>query len=165
VADPRPGVSQSDLQKQFDLSSQIAQSITQLHTAVNQIRKLRADMNDVRKRIGDSPKTKPVLEAMDNLEKKMGPIEAELIQVKLKSSEGNLRYPNMLNEEFDTLSHTVDGADNAPTEPELKVYQDLNAKLQKQLELWRAVMSEDVPALNQLIQRSDIPAVNIATAE
>ena len=165
VNDPRPAVSQEDLRKQYELSSAIARSVTQLHTAVNQIRKLRADMNDVRKRIGDSPKTKSVLDAMDALEKKMAPIEQELIQVKMKSSEGNLRYPNMLNEQFDTLSHTVDGADGAPTEPELTVYQGLNARLQKQLQLWQAVMNEDVPALNQLIQKSDIPAINIAAAE
>jgi hypothetical protein len=122
-------------------------------------------MGEVRKRIGDSPRTKPVLDAMDALDKKMTPVEGELIQVKMKSSEGNLRYPNMLNEQFDTLSHTVDSADNAPTEPEQKVYQELNARLEKQLALWQAVMKEDVPALNQLIQKADIPAVNIAAAE
>ena len=119
-------------------------------------------MEDVHKRIGDSPKSKPVIDAMEQLEKKIAPVEQQLTQVKMKSSEGNLRYPNMLNEQFDSLSHTVDNADNAPTEPEQKTYQDLNARLQKQLAAWQAIMKEDVPALNQLIQKADIPAINIA---
>ncbi|PYX83550.1 MAG: hypothetical protein DMG68_22105 [Acidobacteria bacterium] len=122
-------------------------------------------MEDAHKRIGDTPKSKPVIDAMSALEKKIAPVEQELIQVKMKSSEGNLRYPNMLNEQFDSLSHTVDNADNAPTDQQQKVYEGLNAKLQKQVAQWQAIMKEDVPALNQLIQKADIPAINMASVQ
>ena len=162
--DPRLKLNEADLAKQFELSRKIADSITQLHEAVNQIRTLRSDMQTVKARIGGDGKHKELLDAMEQLDKKMSPVEEELTQVKLKSSEGNLRYPNKLNEQFDSLSHTVDQADNAPSQPEQQVYDMLNAKLQQQLAAWKQVATADVPALNQLIQKADIPAVSVRSA-
>ena len=162
--DPRLKLNEADLAKQFELSRKIADSITQLHEAVNQIRTLRSDMQTVKARIGGDGKHKELLDAMEQLDKKMSPVEEELTQVKLKSSEGNLRYPNKLNEQFDSLSHTVDQADNAPSQPEQQVYDMLNAKLQQQLAAWKQVAAADVPALNQLIQKADIPAVSVRSA-
>jgi len=44
-----------------------------------------------------------------------GTIEEQLIQVNMKASEDNLRYPNRLNEQYDTFIATVDADDVAPT--------------------------------------------------
>jgi photosystem II stability/assembly factor-like uncharacterized protein len=163
--DPRVSASPVDMQKQFDLSMKITQDITQLHKSVNQIRGVRSRMETVRTELGTSAQAKPVLDAMDQLEKKMAPIEQELIQVKMKSSEGNLRYPNMLNEQYESLRQTVEGADTAPSQPEIEVFNRLHGELETQVAKWNEVARQDVPALNDVIRKQNIPAVTVETGE
>ena len=161
IQDPRAQVSADDLRKQFELSRDIANSINQLHEAVNQIRSLRESMESLKGRLGSDDKQKAVADAIEKLEAKIAPIEQELIQVKMKSSEGNLRYPNMLDEQFDSLSHTVDNADSAPTAAETQIYQFLNGRLQTQLAKWREVSASDVAALNDMVSKAGVPALTL----
>src|SRR5439155_22694362 len=91
---------QADLQREFELAMKIRDRNNELHTAVNQIRELRTELMTLKKWSGESAQTKQVIEAADALDKKMTPIEEILMQVRMKSSEGNLRYPNQLNEHF-----------------------------------------------------------------
>ena len=160
--DPRlKNLTAADLQKEFDLASKISQRNSELHIAVNQIRELRAELNTLKKWAGDNPQAKPVIAAADGLEKKMAPIEQQLIQVNMKSSEGNLRYPNMLNEEFDSLSHVVEYADAAPTQGQYAVYERLTTRLNAQLAAWRELVQRDLPALNELMRKSGVPALTV----
>ncbi|PYV33769.1 MAG: glycosyl hydrolase, partial [Acidobacteria bacterium] len=160
--DPRlKNVTQADLQKEFELAMKIRDRNNELHTAVNQIRELGAELMTLKKWSGESAQAKQVIEAVDALDKKMTPIEEILIQVKMKSSEGNLRYPNQLNEQFDSLSHTVESADAAPTRPQYAVYDLLNGKLQEQLKDLREVLDRDLPALNELMRKTGVPALTV----
>ena len=160
--DPRlKNVTQADLQKEFELAMKIRDRNNELHTAVNQIRELGAELMTLKKWSGESAQAKQVIEAADALDKKMTPIEEILIQVKMKSSEGNLRYPNQLNEQFDSLSHTIEYADAAPTRPQYAVYDFLNGKLQEQLNALREVLDRDLPALNELMRKTGVPALTV----
>ncbi|MGB9105171.1 MAG: hypothetical protein WCC59_10455, partial [Terriglobales bacterium] len=160
--DPRlKNVTQADLQKEFDLAVKIDHSNQELHIAVNQIRELRAELNTLKKWAGESVPAKQVVAAADELNKKMTPIEEKLMQVQMKSSEGNLRYPNQLNEQFDTLSHTIEYADAAPTRPQYAVFDVLNGKLQEQLKALRELLDRDLPALNDLMRKTGVPVLNV----
>ena len=68
----------------------------------------------------------------------------------MKASEDNLRYPNRLNEQYDTFIATVDGDDVRPTEPQLQVFAELHARLSEQLAKWKALEDSQGPALNRL---------------
>ena len=160
--DPRlKNVTQADLQKEFELAVKIAAANQALHTAVNQVRQLRSELDTLKKWAGEGAQAKQVVAAADDLNKKVTPIEENLIQVKMKSSEGNLRYPNQLNEQFDSLSHTIEYADGAPTRPQLAVYDYLNGKLQEQLKALRGVLDRDLPALNELMRKSGVPVLAV----
>jgi len=67
----------------------------------------------------------------------MSRIEEKLIQVNMKGSEANLAFPTELNEAFNSLSHTIEAADTAPTDAQLEVLRTLLAKLDAELENWR----------------------------
>jgi hypothetical protein len=86
------------------------------------------------------------------------------VQVQMKSSEGNLRYPNMLNEAFDTFSHNIEN-DAAPTPAMLAVFDDLNGQLDKQLAAWKQIVSTDLPAVNAKIQGTDVSSIEIINPE
>ena len=160
--DPRTRGAEPALQKQFTLSMQVNDRISQLHQTVNEIRDLRSQIQTLHKRFGDDQRLKPALDAADALDRKMSEVEQQLIQVNMKGSEGNLAFPNMLNERFDSFSHAIDGGDTEPTKPQLDVFQMLNSQLDEQLKKWAQIKSEDVPKVSALIKQADLPPLLIS---
>ena len=159
--DPRTKGAEPALQKQFTLSMQVNDRISQLHQAVNEIRDLKSQIQTLHKRFGDDQRLKPALDAADQLDHKMSEVEQRLVQVNMKGSEGNLAFPNMLNERFDTFSHTIDGGDAEPTKPQLDVFQMLSSQLEEQSKKWTQIKNEDVPKVADLIKQANLPALII----
>ena len=79
----------------------------------------------------------------------------------MKGSEGNLAFPNMLNEALYSLSLTVQAADYGPTQPQYEVYRKLNERLDEQLQKWAQVKSDEVPKVAALIQQLQLPAISL----
>jgi photosystem II stability/assembly factor-like uncharacterized protein len=160
INDPRvKSVKLEDLQKQFELAMQVRNANEDLHRAVNQVRTMRAELKAMHTRFDDDPKMKPLLEQADALDKKMAPVEETLIQVNMKGSEANLAFPNMLNEQFDSLSATVQVGDSAPTRQQYEVFKLLRGQLDQQLTAWKQLVSTDIPAFNQAVKGANIPAL------
>ena len=63
----------------------------------------------------------------------------------MKSSEGNLVFPNMFNERFDTFSHVIDSANMAPTQAQVEVFKMLSEQLDEQLAKWTQIKKDDLP--------------------
>jgi hypothetical protein len=159
--DPRNKGQEAALQKQFTLATQVNDRISQLHLAVNEIRDLRSQIQNLHKRFGDDGRLKPALAAADDLNKKMSEVEQKLIQVNMKGSEANLAFPNMLNERFDTFSHLIETGDKEPTKPQLEVFQMLSSQLDEQLQKWAHLKSDDLPKVSELIKQANLPALII----
>ena len=162
VIDPRNKGQEPALQKQFALAMQVNDRMSQLHQAVNEIRDLRLQIQNLYKRFGDEQRLKPALAAADDLDHKMSEIEQKLIQVNMKGSEANLAFPNMLNEQFDTFSHLIENGDTEPTKPQLDVFQMLSSQLDEQLKKWAQLQAEDVPKVSELIKQADLPGLIIS---
>jgi photosystem II stability/assembly factor-like uncharacterized protein len=159
--DPRTKNSEPVLQKQFALSVQVNDRISQLHQAVNQIRDLKSQIKNLHTRFGEDESLKPALNAADDLEQKMSAVEEQLIQVNMKGSEANLAFPSMLNERFDGFSHSIDTADTEPTKPQLDVFAMLSKELAEQVKKWAQLKNEDVPKVSELIKQANLPALII----
>jgi photosystem II stability/assembly factor-like uncharacterized protein len=165
VIDPRAKGQEPQLQKQFALAVQVNDRISQLHQAVNEIREVKSQIKNLHTRLGDDQRAKPALTAADDLDKKMSEVERQLVQVDMKGSEGNLAFPNMLNERFDTFSHAIEIGDTEPTKPQLEVFQMLSTKLDEQLKKWAQIKTDDVPKVSAAIKQLDLPALIIKPAE
>jgi hypothetical protein len=161
ILDPRVKIDNDGLQQQFDLNLQVRDRISQLHTAINEIRELKTQIKSLHTRFGEDQRVKPALDAADDLTKKMSAVEEELIQVNMKSSEGNLVFPNKLNERFDTFSHYVDGANAAPTQPQYDVFKELSSQLDAQLSKWTQIRNDEVPKISAMISQLNLPALLI----
>jgi len=159
--DPRTKGQEAGLQKQFALSAQVNDRISQLHQAVNEIRDLRSQIQTLHKRFGDDQRLKPALAAADDLDHKMSEVEQKLIQVNMKGSEANLAFRNMLNERFDTFIHTIETGHDEPTKPQLDVFQMLSGQLEEQLKKWAQLKNEDLPKVSELIKQANLPALII----
>ena len=95
----------------------------------------------------------------------MTPVEELLIQVKMKSSEGNLRYPNMLNEQYASFNDLVQGGDGAPTAQQLLVFDELHSRLSAQLSSWQEIVRVEVPALNDLMRKHGVPTLAVGAGQ
>ena len=105
------------------------------------------------------------MEEADDVTKKMSGVEEELIQVNMKSSEGNLVFPNKLNERFDAFSHVIDGANDAPTQPQYEVFKLLSSQLDEQVAKWAQIKKDEVPKISAQIAQLNLPALIIKPAQ
>jgi len=152
-------VAQADLQKQFDLSKQIAGRIDQLHRAINEIRDLKSQVADLHKRAPDSAK-QSMLAVAEQFNSNLSAIEEQLIQVNMKSSEGSLSFPTKLNEAFDSFSQVIDQSDREPTQAQYEVFRALSARLDDQLQKWAQLKENELPKVNDLVKRSNLPMLS-----
>ncbi|MGI8481539.1 MAG: glycosyl hydrolase, partial [Chthoniobacterales bacterium] len=160
--DPRIKDADAAVQKQFELAMQIRDRVSELHQAVNEIRDVKSQIQSLHKKFGEEARAKAALETTDDLNKKILAVEEQLIQVNMKSSEGNLVFPNMLNERFDSFSHVIDGANAAPTQPQYDVFKMLSGQLDEQLKKWTQLKTAEVPKVSTAIKQLDLPALNIS---
>ena len=157
--DPRTKGQEGALPKQFALAMKVNDRMSQLHQAVNEIREIRTQIKSLHSRFGSDERLKAPLSAADDLDKKMSEVEQQLVQVNMKGSEGNLAFPNMLNERFDTFSHVIEAGDTEPTKQHEQVFQMLSAKLDEQLKKWTQIKADDVPKVSGMIKQLDLPAL------
>ncbi len=165
--DPRlqNSVTAADMQKQIELALKVEQDIDALHRAVSQIHELRTNLQSLEKWAGESSSSSEVVSAARALDQKMTPVEGLLMQVKMKSSEGNLGYPNMLNEQYATFNEVVQYVDAAPTAQELLVFDELHSRLSAQLASWQEIVRVDVPALNDLMRKHGVPTLAVGAGQ
>lgn len=95
----------------------------------------------------------------------MAAIEEQLIQVSMKASEDNLRYPNRLNEQYDTFSATVDGDDVRPTQSQQQVFAELHRRLGDQLAKWKSLREADLTALNDQLQHAGMERIAVPAGD
>ena len=159
--DPRIQMSAADLQKQFDLEKQIARRLTSLHNAVNEIRDLRAQLTALGQHYKNVPAWEPLKPVADSLLKKIAAVEEKVMQVKMKSTEGDLRYPTMIDEQLIYLNWSVDGSDAAPTEGQQQLFAKLSAELQEQLNRWDQILSQDLSGFNRAAEKQKISLIDV----
>ena len=159
--DPRMGGSIPDLQKQFDLSLQLRDKVTQTNDAVIRIRDIRKQIDDL---VARTATEKAVVEAGKKLAKDLTAIEEELYQTKNQSNQDPLNYPIKLNNKLAALLGVVQSSDTAPTAQSNQVFEDLATKVNGHLRRLDTLVNQDIPALNKLVRDAAIPAIKLAPA-
>ncbi|MBF8247201.1 MAG: glycosyl hydrolase, BNR repeat-containing protein, partial [Bacteroidetes bacterium] len=156
-----PGVvaSQEDFQAQVELALKIRDKVTAAHKAVNTIRDIKGQIDNLTRRMRGQANEKNVADASKSLKDKLTAVEEEIIQVKIKSSQDALNYPIKLNNKLAALLSSVSGGDARPTKQSYGVFEDLSAKVDIELAKLKQVMDADLPAFNRTVKDADVPAV------
>jgi hypothetical protein len=110
--DPRlAGVTQADLQEQFDLAIKIRDKTSEANDAVSRIREIK---NQARERV-EKAKDSKISTAADALAKKLSVVEEEIYQVRNRSNQDPLNFPITLNNRLAALRRSVETGDASPT--------------------------------------------------
>lgn len=163
--DPRVKTTDREFKSQFDFLMTVRDKVSEAHVAVNTIRDIRKQSEDLVKRLDKHAWKDSVGNSARRLNDRFKKIEEEIIQVKIKSSQDALNYPIRLNDKIATLSGVAASADAAPTKQTYDVYAELSAKLDAQLTLYKALVADDLAAFNGLVKNLDIPAVILKPEE
>jgi len=148
-------------QRQFDLLVRIRDRVTAANDAVKRIRDVKEALDGAatRARAMTGEVGRRIAQQADSIKSRLSVIEAEIYQVKNRSSQDPLNYPIRLNNKIAALAGVVASADAAPTDQSVQVFEQLSAALQVQLDKLKAVLDADIPAFNKLVKDSDVPAV------
>ena len=175
--DPRITAPQQDLQAQFEFLIRIRDRVTAANDAVRRIREIKEQVKVAAERARRLPQAADaagangganggarsgadeVTRAADSLTARLSAVEEEIYQVKNRSNQDPLNYPIKLNNKLAALTGVVSRADVRPTDQSVRVFEELSAALQVQLDRLRAIVDADVPAFNKLVRDVGVPAV------
>ena len=154
-----------DFKEQFDFLIKIRDKISAAHEAVNTIRDIRRQTEDLVKRLEKHPSKKVVADSAKRINDQLKSVEEELVQVKIKSGQDALNYPIRLNDKLASLSNVVGSADSKPTRQSYDVFAELAAKVDAQLARYNRILEAGLAAFNREVKSLDIPAVIVKPPE
>jgi len=159
-ANPVYNISQQDYDEQFNFLISIRDKFTEMLKAIKNIRDIRAQLNGFTDKLGkDCPKD--VKQAADTINKQMTAIEEVLHQTKAKSGQDVLNFPIRLDDKISGLYDFASSGNSAPARQVKEAYAELSAQADLQLNKLKKILSEDVPAFNQLIREKALPLIGV----
>ena len=148
--DPRVQVSQGDLEAQLNLLLQTRDELSRVYDAVNQIQDVRSQLSGLKRRLPENASAKTIVNAADELEKKLVAVREELINLTISANEDSLAYPPQLDARLAYLAMDVGTADSAPTEAEQKQFEKLKRQSGELIGRWEDLQRRDLAAFQKL---------------
>ncbi len=162
--DPRSSATRADLEAQLQFLLEARDKLTETHDAIRRVREVRAQLDDLRKRLRRDEERKPLVEAAKELDKKMTAVEEALYQTKNRSRQDPLNFPIRLNDKLNAVAGSVALGDYRPTAQAVQVKTELTAAIDAELAKLRAIWDGDLARFNALAQEKGVPAVIVPPA-
>ena len=105
LKDPRSSASQSDLEEQYTFQIAIRDKLSEIHGAIEDIRKVRAQLGELKERLGEGDAATEIRESAKALDEAMGEVEKALYQTKNQSRQDPLNFPIRLNDKLGESPH------------------------------------------------------------
>src|SRR5438445_88792 len=155
--DPRVKTAPDGLRQQFDTETKIADAMHQDYTALEEVRRLRAQLKPLQEKA-----KKPLSDSIADLDKKAAELEGPsggYGAVFLKDAAG--RSLARLSGGINQLLGAVDGGDAVPTGQQIAMLNQVQAALEQQLADWKELKDRDLPALNSQLRRAKLNEIII----
>jgi photosystem II stability/assembly factor-like uncharacterized protein len=133
-ADPRVKATAADLEKQYEFAVKTRDRVSELHSAVNQMRASRVALEKAREGTN--------AQAINAVLRKMAAIEEQMTQVKSTSRDAALVYPIMLDAQYADLGNVAGTADSAPPAQVYEVFQDYELRRADLMSRWKTLQQE-----------------------
>lgn len=130
--DPRlQGITEADIQEQFEFAMQVREAVSRANQAVIDIRDIKAK---IEKQNNASRYAK--------IEAELSEIESTIYQVKNQSNQDPLNYPIRLNNKIAALQRIAESGEARPTDDSYTVFKELDTELELLLERFRLVKEQ-----------------------
>jgi hypothetical protein len=176
--DPRVTVAQEALSRQLALELKIRDALAESYDAALRVRDLRRQLGELRTRAvvatndkepskdkpanGKEPANdKELADAISALERKAAALSGVQPSGVPPQSPDAMPTLDRLNASLAALMTTVGSADAVPTAQASAAFNDYRQLLTRQLEAWAVLKDKDLAALNVLLQRRKLPAINV----
>ena len=157
--DPRSSSSVDELQLQFDFLIGIRDKLSEMHRAIKDIRSLRSQIRRIVSNLDEEHAD--IKGAAEALIQKITAIEEMLYQTKNQSRQDPLNFPIRLNNKLAAVASNAAIGDFRPTDQAVEVRDELVRQTDVELEALQVIFETDVPALNEMIWKENIPAINL----
>ena len=164
LKDPRSTATQADLEAQYAFLVGIRDKLSAVHQSIRDIRRVRAQLGELEKRLGDGEEVADLRAAADALGEAMGEVEKALYQTRNKSRQDPLNFPIRLNDKLAGVASLAAIGDAAPTSQAYAVRDELTAAIDAELAKLHELWSRDLPALNEKVLAAAVPAISLAAA-
>lgn len=153
--DPRINVADSDVEQQYALEQKLIDALHQDYTALQQVRSLRAQLNELKPRAKGSAS-----EAIAKLDQQAASLEGGRGGFGASLSGPQAQSLSRLNAAVTHVYDVVGAADTAPTTQAVDAANQLQQNLSATLSRWNDVKN-GVGALNQQLQAAGLPAIDL----
>ena len=161
IRNPTSEASMSEMKMQFDFINDINLKMTEIHKALKKVKKVRSQVNLLKKSIKNKEKYKALLTYADTLVKKITKIEETLYQTKSKSGQDPLNFPIRLNNKLAHLNSLTRIGNYAPTQQAIDFKNDITKEINTELAKLNALFKTSVSALNKQVKESDIDLIQL----
>ncbi len=151
--DFRVTATQQDLEAQFALMLRIHEKLGEVTDAVNQIRKLRSEIDEAAHRARNHTESSAAVTAASRLNRKLTDVEGTL--TRLMGPNPMFLPPKTLNIKFAALTVVVESSDTAPTQQALDVFNDLSGRLSSELNQLNGLVTQEVPRILRALGSSN----------
>jgi hypothetical protein len=160
LKDPRlDDVTQEDLDKNFELVTQIRDRISEIHDGIRTIRSVRKQLEEAAKRAEEAGYEGDFSATSKSIGKRLTAIEDELIQTKSEASQDPLNFPPKIDNQFVYVYGHVNSAYGRPTQGSYQRFEDLNAELAPHMEELRRLLDTEVNQFNDSMRDKGVPGV------
>jgi hypothetical protein len=163
LPDPRINATETEYLQQQQTLAEVDNKIKEMHDAVNQMRIVRKQVNDLLELLTDTVTYKPVIESGKKLVKKITVWEEKLVQPKAQSNDDIINFVNMLSADYIFLKGEMDVNIPAVTNGQQQRLTELNTQ-------WQPIKNEysdiqkQVVDFNALCRKLNIEKITIPEA-
>jgi hypothetical protein len=159
IADPRVKSTTAELVRQFETIIKVRDKITEVSDYSVRIEDIQGQLDQRVTQSKDLAFAKRVDSAAAPLRKKFEAIRAELYEVGCHVDQCSLDQPMKLYNQLLTINAQIQAGDYAPTRQHLEMYADWSARVAEQLRKLEQLETNELAALNRLLQELQMPAV------
>jgi len=161
--DPNYAMTENDYDAQVGMLLQIRDKFSEVQKAIKNIRAIRIQINDFTARI-DIKNNKEIKQLADTINKQVTTIEEALYQTKSKSGQDVLNFPIRLNDKISGLYDVAASGYQPPAKQVKEAFAELSSQADTQLNKLKKIMTEDLAALNKLINDKQLPVIGLPKA-
>ena len=161
LKNPVSETSMEDMKLQFDFINDINTKVSEIHKALINVKKIKAQIKTLKGTIKDKQKHKELIAFANDLTKKITKIETTLYQTKSKSNQDPLNFPIRLNNKLAHLNSLTRMGSYKPTDQAIAFKNEITKTIDQELSKLYRLFKDDVKQLNQKVKESQIDLIQL----